>query len=383
MAETTTETRQPLTQVYRDERFLRDMFLSPERTGYDYFSGRKYRRRRTYYTGTDPRYASWDYETGMPMGPVPTGRDALMYQDYAEGLARQRQSDLWSDAQRSMELAGQSFSQYRNNAASRLQAGLYQNQAGLYAQQAGTITAPDVLGGWREEQRQQALREARKARRKAETMQWVGLGITAVGSLLGGVGAIAGAGIGAGLNAAANNELGNIGQQQAAGDQAAQEDGEAWRGTAGGAGGGLTLPGGEMPFSGDGAGGGSIVPSPQGNVAPPSGAPTFRSASLQPQGQPGGGGGYLPQQQQGSGYVAGGAQQQGGPMARQGGGQMGGGGGQQAQRQRGGGMVAPSPAESALPIMLAQVLEDDSSIDEFYAGLRARTAMISSGAYLG
>lgn len=380
MPEYTVETRQNHNQVIRDKRFIRDAFLEPQ-VAYGRFLFGRYKDRRSYFTGTDPRYAGWDYETGMPMGPVPTGRMALQYQDYAEGLARQRQSDLWSDAQRSMELAGQSFSQYRNNAASRLQAGLYQNQAGLYAQQAGTITAPDVLGGWREEQRQQALREARKARRKAETMQWVGLGITAVGSLLGGVGAIAGAGIGAGLNAAANN----IGQQQAAGNQAAQEEGEAWRGTAGGAGGGLTLPGGEMPFSGGGAGGGSIVPSPQGNVAPPSGAPVFRSASLQPQGQPGGGGGYLPQQrqQQGGGYVAGGAQQQGGPMARQGGGQMGGGGGQQAQRQQGGGMAAPSPAESALPIMLAQVLEDDSSIDEFYAGLRARTAMISSGAYLG
>lgn len=381
MPEYTVETRQNHNQVIRDKRFVRDAFLEPQ-VAYGRFLFGKYKDRRSYFTGTDPRYAGWDYETGMPMGPVPTGSMALQYQDYAEGLARQRQADRWSDAQRSMELAGQSFSQYRNNAASRLQSGLYQNQASLYAQQAGSITAPDVLGGWREEQRQQSLREARRARRRAETMQWVGLGLTAIGTLVGGVGGAAvGAALGGGANILANRE-----RQR---DQAAQEGGEAWRDTAGGAGGGLTLPGGDMPFSGQpgvqqqGGGGGLVLPagagpSPQGNVAPPmpGGGPVTQGGGPQTQGgyqqrqQQGGGGGYMPEQQAGGGYARAGG---GGQGMRGGGGQ-----GQPAQQ----GMGMQSPAEAAFPIMLAQATDEDSSIDEFYAGLKARTAMISSGAYL-
>lgn len=328
-----------------------------------------------------PSYADWDYETGTPNSPVPTGSLALQYQAYAERLARQRQGQLWDDAHRSMQLAEQSLTQYRNNAASVLRSGVYQNRAQLFANQAQTIEPADVLSGFREEQRQRALRDAKKARRRAESMQIIGavVGIAATAAT-GGAAAGLLAGVGAGAGLLANRERGDA-------DAALQE---------------AESPSFQIPRADAGLMGGQTI---AGGQIGPQPAPGFREQQSMPQSQ-----GQLSQGQQGPPVsqglrLEGGTygQQQGppgqqqrqpqGPQGAPGqqatafGGQqpqqgqqmrMGQPGQQQQQQGMGGGMDVVGTASR---LAYASVVADDDALDQIEVGLAVRTQLISSGRY--
>lgn len=377
-----------LRRALSNDKFFGDALFLPVGSTIGYLGGssRYHDKPLRPWSGTEADLAGWDYETGALKGALPTGRQALEYQAYSERLARQRQNQLFDDAHRAMQLGEQSLTQYRNNAASALRSGIYQSRAQLYANQAQTIEPFDVLSGFREEQRQRALRDAKKARRRAEAAQIIGavVGVAAT-AVTGGAAAGLLAGVGAGAAALANRD-----QQNAA---EAQAEGEALRDTPQGAGGGLTLPGGARPFaggpaSGQGGGGGLVLPgagSPpqaqsqqgpvgQGNLRLEGGAYGQQQGppgqrQLQPQGSR-----VLSQGQPAAAYVGQQPQGQGQQMRL---GQPGTQGLRQQQGMGGGVDVVGTASRLAY----ASVVADDDTLDQIEVGLAMRTQFISSGRY--
>jgi hypothetical protein len=155
-----------------------------------------------------PGSIAWDENTFMPKDPsqlrssagvgIPTAQSALAYQQYAEGLVRQRQTRLMSDALGSLRMGEALTERYRPGSAIAQQTGLYQTRASLLQRQAEGLEAPDFLADLRREDNAKAERESKRSR----NLQ--------VGSTLAGLALqlIPGLGLGAKAAALAGSQLG-------------------------------------------------------------------------------------------------------------------------------------------------------------------------------
>ena len=129
----------------------------------------------------------WDPVTGMPIntaGP-PAHEVALQYQYRSQELIRQRQQALWGDAQNTMGQAAGLLSSYRPGGSAALGSGVYSSKAGLFANQAASLTEPDLMSAYREDQQIRAEREARRARNLQMGMSLLGLGAQVAGAVAG------------------------------------------------------------------------------------------------------------------------------------------------------------------------------------------------------
>lgn len=165
----------------------------------------------TFWDAPNPYNIQWDPNTLTPIGMqgYPTGQHALNYQARAEQLAREKENRLIGQGSRYLQQASQIFDVYRPGGAQALRAGLYRDQAQYSLQSAGMVEAPDLLAGYREEQRLAAERARKKAARRAQVGQIVGGVVTVIGAAVGGpVGAAVGGLVGAGINAGINKDPG-------------------------------------------------------------------------------------------------------------------------------------------------------------------------------
>lgn len=330
-----------------------------------------------------PSEVGWDPVTGMPYGPIPKGTLALRYQERAEAVARQREAALWNDAHRSMQLAEQGLTQYRNNAASVLRSGVYRDQAQLFANQAQTIEAPDLLGGFREEQRQAALRRARKDRQRAERTQLITSLVGVAASLVtSGIGGIAAAG--AMAAAPKPDQPQPQPEPQPPGGPQPQPSGQLGFDTRPG-----SQPFGPLPMSGaieQGQGSPAFGPQPlQGSQPLRLEGPRVPMGQGQSQmggsiGQPA----FGPQPAAGGPISMGGQQQGQGGFGAPGGSQALRGGQQKQGGSQGGqqGMGSPSVVQEAATIAYGHILDDDDTLSMFEEAVYARSRSIAAGVYV-
>lgn len=129
----------------------------------------------------------WDPITGMPIntaGP-PAHEVALQYQYRSQELIRRRQQALWGDAQNVMGQAGNLLQSYRPGGSAALGSGVFSARAGLYANQASSLTEPDLMSAYREDQQIRAEREARRARNLQMGMSLLGMGASVAAAAAG------------------------------------------------------------------------------------------------------------------------------------------------------------------------------------------------------
>lgn len=134
----------------------------------------------------DANAPQWD-ASGMPVGQMPRGDYALDYQYEANRRAEQRRQALWGDAHGALQQGTNLLQMYRPGGASALASGIYNQQASLYGTQALNTVAPDMLIGWREDQRQQALAEEQNRYNQSQANFKAGMLLQAAMPLAGGI----------------------------------------------------------------------------------------------------------------------------------------------------------------------------------------------------
>lgn len=133
-------------------------------------------KRSPYQSGSpyDAGAPEWD-SSGMPVGRMPRGDYALDYQYEANRRAEQRRQALWGDAQGALQQGADLLQTYRPGGASALASGIFNQQSNLYGTQALNTVAPDMLIGWREDERQKALAEEQRRYNASQKMAKLGM----------------------------------------------------------------------------------------------------------------------------------------------------------------------------------------------------------------
>ncbi len=108
----------------------------------------------------------WDAD-GMPIGRMPRGENALLWQYEANRRARTRRQALWNDATGALDQGANLLQSYRPGGSAALASGIHRQKAQMFGTQALNYSAPDLLIGYREEQRQIALKKNEDALRDA------------------------------------------------------------------------------------------------------------------------------------------------------------------------------------------------------------------------
>lgn len=126
------------------------------------------------YSTTAPNQTTWDPTTFRPTGPgserVVRGPYALDYQNTANQMAEAARARYYRQSQGFLSGANKMFQSYRPGGAATLASGIYSQQAQLAYNIGSNQQAPDLLMGYREDERKQAESEAKKAWRQAFAM---------------------------------------------------------------------------------------------------------------------------------------------------------------------------------------------------------------------
>lgn len=134
----------------------------------------------------DSNAPAWD-SSGMPVGRMPRGDYALDYQYEANRRAEQRRQALWGDSQGALQQGADLMQMYRPGGASALASGIFSQQASMYGTQALNTVAPDMLIGWREDERQKALAEEQRRYNRSQANFRMGMFAQALMPLSSGV----------------------------------------------------------------------------------------------------------------------------------------------------------------------------------------------------